>query len=254
MQTSLVAPETRSAAAAPMRRINIGSNAATVERRSDGAILVRPTRPLGAYPVKLTERLARFALEAPQRIFLAERDADGAWRKITYAQAFHAAKAIGSALIRRGLSPGASADDPFRQRHRACAAGARVSACRPTLRADLARLFDRLERFLEARPYCAASDARSGVRERRRCLRGGAGGCRRGGAEEIVVARLPPPGRRAASVFRNCWRPPLTMNSSPAPMTQSAATRSPRFSSPRGRPPCPRASSTRRRCGPPTSR
>jgi feruloyl-CoA synthase len=105
MQASSVSSKPDNAESAPMRRLETCSNAATVERRADGAILVRPTGQLGAYPSKLTERLARFSAEAPDRVFLAERDADGAWRKITYAQAFHAAKAIGSALIRRGLPP-----------------------------------------------------------------------------------------------------------------------------------------------------
>jgi feruloyl-CoA synthase len=91
--------------AAPLRKLKTGSNAATVERRADGAILVRPVEPLGPYPARLTERLVHFAREAPDRVFVAERDAQGAWRKITYAQALRAAKAIGSALIGRGLSP-----------------------------------------------------------------------------------------------------------------------------------------------------
>jgi feruloyl-CoA synthase len=91
--------------AAPLRKLKTGSNAATVERRADGAILVRPVEPLGPYPARLTERLVHFAREAPDRVFVAERDPQGAWRKITYAQALRAAKAIGSALIGRGLSP-----------------------------------------------------------------------------------------------------------------------------------------------------
>ena len=90
---------------APLRKLKTGSNAAIFERRADGAILVRAREPLGPYPVKLTERLIRFAEEAPDRVFVAERDSKGKWREITYAQALHAAKAIGSALLQRDLSP-----------------------------------------------------------------------------------------------------------------------------------------------------
>jgi feruloyl-CoA synthase len=104
MQPSSAAPDRERQDAAPLRKINTGSNASTFERRADGAILVRPLQPLGPYPARLTERLVETARQAPDRVFIAERDAGGAWRKITYAEAFHAAKAIGSALLRSGLS------------------------------------------------------------------------------------------------------------------------------------------------------
>ena len=103
------APFPRAAAAgpnaiAPLRPLKIGAGAVTVERRADGAIFVRPDRPLGSYPAKLTGRLVHFARETPDRVFIAERDSAGAWREVTYAQALHAAQAIGGALLARGLS------------------------------------------------------------------------------------------------------------------------------------------------------
>ncbi|MDH5349841.1 MAG: feruloyl-CoA synthase, partial [Betaproteobacteria bacterium] len=48
------------------------------------------------------EWLAKWARQAPERVFLAERQAD-AWRKVTYAQALDAARRIGQALLERGL-------------------------------------------------------------------------------------------------------------------------------------------------------
>jgi feruloyl-CoA synthase len=90
---------------APLRRLNTGSNAAAFERRADGAIFVRPRQELGLYPMKLTERLAHFARQTPDRVFIAERDANGHWRKVSYVEAFAAAKTIGAALIARGLAP-----------------------------------------------------------------------------------------------------------------------------------------------------
>jgi feruloyl-CoA synthase len=105
VQASPATPNPIPPARAPLRKLKIGSNAAQFERRADGAILVRPIEALGPYPARLTERLVRFAVEAPDRVFVAERNAQGAWRKVTYAQAFRAAKAIGSALLRRGISP-----------------------------------------------------------------------------------------------------------------------------------------------------
>jgi feruloyl-CoA synthase len=104
MQTNSAARPRDQLEAAPLRKLKTGSNAANLERRADGTVLVHPAQSLGTFPTNLTERLVRFAREAPERIFVAERDAQGAWREITYAEAFRAAKAIGSALLRRGLS------------------------------------------------------------------------------------------------------------------------------------------------------
>jgi feruloyl-CoA synthase len=104
MQANSIAPDSHRLQTAPLRKLKIGSNSSNFERRADGAILVRPVQPLGPYPRKMTEQLLRFAREAPDRVFIAERDAQDAWRKITYAEALHAAKAIGSALLQGGLS------------------------------------------------------------------------------------------------------------------------------------------------------
>ena len=73
-----------------------------VERRPDGALLVRSPHPLGPYPPAMTDWLDHWAKVAPDRVFVAER-AGAAWRKVTYAQARDAARSIAQALIDRGL-------------------------------------------------------------------------------------------------------------------------------------------------------
>ncbi len=75
-----------------------------IERRSDGAILMRSPHPLPAHPQKLTERLVHWAEAAPDRVFLAQRDAGGGWRTLTYAQTLAAVRAIAAALLQRDLS------------------------------------------------------------------------------------------------------------------------------------------------------
>jgi feruloyl-CoA synthase len=77
---------------------------AHVETRADGSLLVTSTEALGDYPATLTERLAHWAAVAPERSFVARRDAAGAWQHITYAQMLQRAQAIGQALVDRGLS------------------------------------------------------------------------------------------------------------------------------------------------------
>ena len=89
---------------APLRPISFGDPAVTIERRDDGVIYLRPKTPLGDYPVRLTDRLHHWANAEPDRVFMAERDAGGGWRQITYARLLVATRHIASALLARGLS------------------------------------------------------------------------------------------------------------------------------------------------------
>jgi feruloyl-CoA synthase len=81
---------------------------ATIERRADGAVVLRSTEALGAYPQRLTDRLEQWAREAPDRTLVARRDpavpGGGEWIRIGYAQMIERARRIGQALIDRGLS------------------------------------------------------------------------------------------------------------------------------------------------------
>jgi feruloyl-CoA synthase len=88
-----------------LRPVRLGPADVLVERRNDGAILLRSPHPLPPYPKNLTERLAHWAKAQPDRVFLAQRDARGAWRLLTYAAAFAHMRAIAAGLIARNLSP-----------------------------------------------------------------------------------------------------------------------------------------------------
>jgi feruloyl-CoA synthase len=89
---------------APLRPISFGNPDVSIDRRDDGTIYLRPTMALGEYPVRLTDRLHHWAKEQPNRIFMAERDARGLWRQITYAQLLASSRHIASGLLARGLS------------------------------------------------------------------------------------------------------------------------------------------------------
>jgi feruloyl-CoA synthase len=93
------------AAAAPLRPVRLGPRDVVVERRPDGAILLKSPHALGPYPAKLTERLEYWATAAPERPFLAQRDAAGGWRAISYRQTLEQVRRIGAALLARELSP-----------------------------------------------------------------------------------------------------------------------------------------------------
>lgn len=88
----------------PLREISFGRPAVNVERGVDGTIYVRPKAALGDYPVRLTDRLHHWAGAEPDRVFMAERDASGGWRTLTYAQLLSASRRIASALLARNLS------------------------------------------------------------------------------------------------------------------------------------------------------
>jgi len=88
----------------PFRQVRFGSAETELTRRSDGTILMRSPEPLGSYPERLTERLQHWAGIAPDRTFVAQRDTDGQWRRLSYAAALRAVQSIGQALLDRGLS------------------------------------------------------------------------------------------------------------------------------------------------------
>ncbi len=87
-----------------LRQVRLGPLEMAVKRRRDGSILIANTIPLGPYPAAITERLVHWAAVAPARIFMAERDPAGQWRRITYAETLDFVRRIGAALLARGLS------------------------------------------------------------------------------------------------------------------------------------------------------
>jgi feruloyl-CoA synthase len=74
-----------------------------VESLPGGGMILRSPHALGTYPRSVGALLEAWARREPRRTFLAQRDAAGAWRRITYGEALAAARAIGAALLERGL-------------------------------------------------------------------------------------------------------------------------------------------------------
>ena len=90
------------ARAAPLRPVRLGVPTPVLERRADGCIVVRTREPLGPCPANLIEPLRTWAERAPDRVFLAQRDGDGGWRRLTYAQVLATVQRIGAALLKPG--------------------------------------------------------------------------------------------------------------------------------------------------------
>ncbi|MGB6587335.1 MAG: feruloyl-CoA synthase, partial [Pseudolabrys sp.] len=87
----------RNQAAAPLRPVRLGKLNPVIEQRAGGVIHIRSAEELARYHDKLSQPLEHWAKVAPDRLFLAQRDAQGEWRKLSYAQALSDARRIGAA-------------------------------------------------------------------------------------------------------------------------------------------------------------
>src|ERR1700693_3050411 len=73
-----------------------------IERRADGAMILRSPLKLGAHARAVGEWLGDWGRPAPARTFLPERGGEG-WRKVGYREALELARRIGQGLLDRGL-------------------------------------------------------------------------------------------------------------------------------------------------------
>jgi feruloyl-CoA synthase len=92
-------------AKAPFHRIAFAPPLVELRRRGEeGFDLISPVA-LQGYETSLGHMLRRRAAAVPDRTFLAERDASGAWRRVSYAAARAHADALAQALLDRGCGP-----------------------------------------------------------------------------------------------------------------------------------------------------
>jgi feruloyl-CoA synthase len=90
--------------ARPFRKVNLALPAVDVRRTADGVIYLASPQSLAPYPERVTERLAHWARVAPERTFIAKRDASGHWRRLRYAHTWQLVRRIAQALLDRQLS------------------------------------------------------------------------------------------------------------------------------------------------------
>jgi feruloyl-CoA synthase len=77
----------------------------SIERRTDGTLILSSPLELGKCDWRITDFLPTWADSAPDRIFLAQRNASGGWDKITYSEAWLQVQAVGQSLIDMGAKP-----------------------------------------------------------------------------------------------------------------------------------------------------
>ncbi|WP_411880757.1 feruloyl-CoA synthase [Polaromonas sp. YR568] len=90
------------------RPLRFGVTRVVLREGRPGVRYLRADQDLENYPARITDRLQHWALTAPGRSFMARREkqADGtagAWRHLSYGQAWAAARSIAQALLDRGL-------------------------------------------------------------------------------------------------------------------------------------------------------
>ena len=75
------------------------------EDREDGSILLRSRVPLGPVVENTGCWVHRWANEAPDRVFIAERSGEG-WREVRYSELVQQVRAVAASLLARGLGAG----------------------------------------------------------------------------------------------------------------------------------------------------
>ncbi len=84
--------------------IKLAPVSVNVERRANGEVILRSGLALPPYPKQVGIVLREQAAKFPERTFLAERDAAGAWRRLSYASARDRANAVSQWLLDHGHS------------------------------------------------------------------------------------------------------------------------------------------------------
>jgi feruloyl-CoA synthase len=90
----------------PMRKLNRPQPRVEVRRESDGVVYLSSGYELAQPRPLIMDYLQRGMQLRPDVTFLAERDAGGQWRRLTYAAAWRDTAAVATWLIRQGFGPG----------------------------------------------------------------------------------------------------------------------------------------------------
>jgi feruloyl-CoA synthase len=91
-----------SVAQAPFKPIEFLSRDIEVERRADGTIILQSNHKLGRYEKHVPALLAKWAVQASDRVWLAQRKGpDREWVKVTYGEAKRQVDAVTQALLDR---------------------------------------------------------------------------------------------------------------------------------------------------------
>ena len=103
MSSEFRSPSHTPASAPRYRQVSIGRAAVEVTEEQ-GVLHMRSQEALGELPKRLLDRLLHWAQVRPQQTFIAARQADGDWRRVSYAEMLDSVRAIAQSLLSYGLS------------------------------------------------------------------------------------------------------------------------------------------------------
>jgi feruloyl-CoA synthase len=89
---------------APLVDLDFAPAAVETTPLPGGGMVLSSPMPLQSYPPSLGAHLRRWAGYAPDRLFLAERSAEGGWRELTYGAARQAVAGVAQSLLDRGIA------------------------------------------------------------------------------------------------------------------------------------------------------
>jgi len=87
----------------PFRNVCFPSAEMTVDTRSDGSLIVTPVIELKEYIPNLSAVMSQQAKDRPEQAYLKERDANGKWLTINYAEAFRDSSAVAAWLLKQDI-------------------------------------------------------------------------------------------------------------------------------------------------------
>ncbi|MGY3469841.1 acyl-CoA synthetase (AMP-forming)/AMP-acid ligase II [Bradyrhizobium sp. LM6.11] len=87
------------------KALNFAPREVRIERRPDGALILRSPLEWAPCDWRVTDFLPSWAAAVPDRVFLAQRNAGGGWDEITYGEAWSQVQAAGQSLIDMGAKP-----------------------------------------------------------------------------------------------------------------------------------------------------
>ena len=88
----------------PFNSLNFAPPLLDIQPLSGGGMILRSPQKLGPYSRCVGEYLLHWGTTTPDSLFLAERDAGGGWRRLTYGAALDSVRNVAQALLDRKLS------------------------------------------------------------------------------------------------------------------------------------------------------
>ena len=103
------------AAAAEGFGVRFAPKAIEVQRRADGSILLQSPIALTGCADNIVDYLQRWAQDAPERLFLAQRAEGGGWETMNFGEAWRRVQAVAQVLLDLGAERRPAGRHPFRR-------------------------------------------------------------------------------------------------------------------------------------------